>query len=177
MGNAEKYAENKSNLWINIVSIVIPLVVAVLLGIQNKLYLGEWTKVLPHFIGTINSLTAVVLIAGFVFIKQNKVKLHRFSMISAFSLGGLFLVIYVLYHLTNPAKRYEGEGFARYIYFFALITHIALSLVVLPFVLRAMYFALTNQFERHKKVVKFAYPIWLYVAITGVIVYLLAYQL
>lgn len=108
---------------------------------------------------------------------RNKVHLHRAAMTVAFALGALFLVCYITYHISNPANKFTGEGFIRYVYFFILISHIGLSLVVLPMVLRAMYFAVTAQFDRHKKIVRFAYPIWLYVSTTGVIVYLLLYQL
>ena len=98
-------------------------------------------------------------------------------MTASFGLGGLFLVCYVLYHLTNPSNKFNGEGFVRYVYFLTLITHIGFSLVVLPLVLRAMYYAATKQFAAHKKIVRFAYPIWLYVSVTGVLVYLFVYQL
>jgi putative membrane protein len=168
---------DKSIIWINLLSIVVPIAVAVLLALPTKLDLGAWTKNLSHIIGVINSLTTVLLVAGLIFIRQNKINLHRAAMTGAFSLGALFLVCYVTYHLTNPANRYTGAGFSRYIYFFFLITHVALSLVVLPLVLRAMFFAVTNRFERHKRIVKYAYPIWLYVSATGVIVYLMLYHL
>ena len=169
--------ESKSKLLINTISIVIPLVVAVMFGLTNKLSLGDWTKILPHFIGGINFLTTLVLIAGFVFIKQRKIELHRIAMTTAFVLGGLFLICYVTYHISNPANKFSGEGSVRYVYFFFLITHIGFSLIVLPLVLRAMFFAVSRQFSRHKNLVKYAYPIWLYVSTTGVIVYLLLYQL
>ena len=94
----------------------------------------------------------------------------------SFGLGGLFLICYVLYHLTNPEKKFVGIGFIRYIYFFTLITHIGFSLVVLPLVLRAMYFAANKKFAAHKKIARVAYPIWLYVSVTGVMVYLMVYQ-
>jgi putative membrane protein len=168
---------DKSIFWINLLSIVVPIVVAVLLGLPAKLDLGAWTKSLSHIIGAINSLTTVLLVAGLIFIRQNKINLHRAAMIGAFSLGALFLVCYVTYHLTNPANRYNGEGFSRYVYFFFLITHVLLSLVVLPLVLRAMFFAVTNRFDRHKRIVRYAYPIWLYVSASGVIVYLMLYHL
>lgn len=177
MATAAAHAENKSNLVINTISIVVPLAVAVMFGFSNKLSLGEWTKSLPHFIGAINSLTTLALIAGFVFIKQKKINFHRIAMSAAFLLGGLFLVCYVTYHVSNPANKFNGEGTIRYIYFFFLITHVGLSLVVLPLVLRAMFYAVTRQFVRHKNLVRYAYPIWLYVSATGVIVYLMLYQL
>lgn len=175
--NVTVLEEKRSKIFINTISIVVPIVVAILLGIQNKLELGEWTRSLPHVIGTINSLTTIALILGLVFIKLKKIEAHRWMMTTSFALGGLFLVCYVLYHLTNPANKFNGEGFVRYIYFFTLITHIGLSLIVLPLVLRAMFYAVTKQFANHKKIVRFAYPIWLYVSFTGVMVYLFVYQL
>jgi len=177
MSTAVSQTETKSKLLINIISIVVPLLVAVMFGFTNKFDLGDWTKVLPHFIGGINFLTTLSLIAGFVFIKRGKIDLHRMAMTTAFALGGLFLICYVTYHISNPANKFNGEGNVRYIYFFFLITHIGFSLIVLPLVLRAMFFAVTGQFVRHKNLVKYAYPIWLYVSATGVIVYLLLYQL
>ena len=169
--------QKKSTLLINIISIAVPVVVAVLLGLPSKLQLGEWTKTLPHIIGLLNSLTTLTLISGLVFIKLKKISLHQTMMTTSFALGGLFLVCYVLYHLTNPANKFNGEGFIWYVYIFTLISHIGLSLVVLPLVLRAMFYAATKQFAAHKKIVRFAYPIWLYVSITGVMVYLFVYQL
>ena len=167
----------KSKLLINVISITIPVAVALMLAFPDKLNLGEWTKILPHFIGGINSLTTVVLIAGLFFIKQNNVNLHRAAMTTAFVLGGLFLICYVAYHISNPANKFNGAGSIRYIYFFFLITHVGLSMIVLPLVLRAMFYAVTGQFVLHKNIVRFAYPIWLYVSTTGVIVYLMLYQL
>ena len=169
--------EKSSLLFINIVSVIVPVFVAVMLSFPNKLNLGEWTKNLSHAIGIINSVTTVVLLFGLIFIKQSKINLHRIAMTTAFVLGILFLVCYIAYHISNPANRFSGEGNARYIYFFFLITHIGLSLIVLPLVLRAMFFALIGQFARHKSIVRYAYPIWLYVSATGVIVYFMLYHL
>lgn len=169
--------EKRSMLFINTVSVVVPLVVAIMLAFPDGLDTGGTTKFLSHAIGIINSLTTVALIAGIVFIKQQKIGLHRAAMTTAFALGAVFLVCYVTYHLTNPANRFNGTGNIRYVYFFILITHIALSLVVLPLVLRAMYFAVTNQFDLHRRIVKYAYPIWLYVSASGVAVYLMLYHL
>ena len=163
--------------FINTLSIVVPIFVVFMLSFPNKLNLGDWTKNLSHAIGIINSLTTIVLLFGLVFIKQSKVHLHRIAMTTAFALGGLFLVCYITYHISNPANKFYGEGFSRYIYFFFLISHIGLSLIVLPLVLRAMFFAVTKQFARHKKIVRYAYPIWLYVSASGVIVYFMLYQL
>lgn len=169
--------EKQSMLLINFLSVIIPLAVAVMLSFPNRLDLGVWTKSLAHVIGGINTLTTLLLIAGLIYIKQRKIDRHRAAMTGAFALGCLFLACYVAYHISNPANRFSGEGTVRYVYFFILITHIALSLVVLPLVLRAMYYAVTGQISRHKSIVRYAYPIWLYVSASGVIVYLMLYHL
>ncbi|GAB3267640.1 hypothetical protein GCM10027347_36670 [Larkinella harenae] len=161
----------KYNRLINVLAIVIPVVVALLLGIRQKIDLGVWTTYLPHINAIINSATAALLLLGFYFIKQRNINAHRNVMLTAFTLGFLFLVSYVLYHLSNDSTPFGGEGLIRPVYYFLLVSHIALSIVVVWFVLRAVYFALSGQIARHKSVVRWAYPIWLYVSITGVIVY------
>lgn len=163
----------KYNRLINVLAVAIPLVVAVLLGIRQKVDLGTWTKVLPHINAVINSLTAILLVIGFFFIQNKNIVAHRRTMAAAFVLGSLFLVSYVLYHLSNESTPFGGEGLIRPIYYFLLISHIVLSVVVVWFVLRAVYFAYSNQISEHKKAVRWAFPIWLYVSITGVVVYLL----
>jgi putative membrane protein len=164
----------KYNQLINIVAVVIPLVVGILLNPRiPKLEMGEWTKMLPHFNGLINSLTSVSLLIGFYFIRQKNIVTHRLMMTISFALGTIFLVSYVLYHLSNESTSFGGEGIIRPIYYFLLISHITLSIGVVWFVLRAIYFAMSNQIDLHKKVVRWAFPIWLYVSITGVIVYLM----
>lgn len=163
----------KYNRLINVLAVAIPLVVAVLLGIRQKVDLGTWTKVLPHINAVINSLTAILLMIGFFFIQNKNIAAHRRTMTAAFVLGSLFLVSYVLYHLSNESTPFGGEGLIRPIYYFLLISHIVLSVVVVWFVLRAIYFAYSNQISEHKKAVRWAFPIWLYVSITGVVVYLL----
>ena len=169
--------DKRSRFWINAISVVVPLLVVFLLALPNKLQLGDWTKNLAHVIGFVNSATTVALILGFIFIKKGKIQAHRLMMLISFALGGVFLVCYVAYHVSNPANRFAGEGTVRYVYLFLLATHILLSLVVLPLVLRAMFYALTRNFERHKRIVRFAYPIWLYVSVTGVAVYFMLYHL
>jgi putative membrane protein len=166
--------DKKYNRIINIIAVAIPVVVAILLNPRiPKVDLGEWTQMLPHLNGVINSLTTLALLAGFYFIKQNNIAMHRLAMTIAFGLGAIFLVSYVLYHLSNDSTPFGGEGIIRPIYYFLLISHITLSIGVVWFVLRALYFALSNQIDLHRKVVKWAFPIWLYVSITGVVVYLM----
>ena len=165
--------EKRATLVVNVLSIAIPLVVAILLGIRTKVELGAWTKVLPHIIGAINSLTSLLLVLGLISQKMGKIRWHRLAMTSAFALGGVFLICYVTYHLSNPSTKFGGSGALRTAYYALLLSHIGLSLVVLPLVLRAFLFALTNQIARHRRIAKFAYPIWLYVSTTGVLVYLM----
>lgn len=164
----------KFNQWINSIAVAIPVVVAILLNPSiPKVNLGEWTKALPHVNGFINSFTTVTLLAGYYFIKNKNIAAHRIMMTISFCLGGIFLISYVLYHLSNQSTAFGGEGLIRPVYYFLLISHITLSIGVVWFVLRAIYFAFSNQIELHKKAVKWAFPIWLYVSITGVIVYVM----
>jgi len=166
--------DKKYNKVINIIAVAIPLVVAVLLNPRiPKIELGEWTKALPHINGLINTLTTVSLLLGYYFIKKKNIAAHRQMMTVSFILGSLFLVSYVLYHLSNESTSFGGTGLIWPIYYFLLVTHITLSIGVVWFVLRAIYFALSNQIDLHKKVVKWAFPIWLYVSVTGVVVYLM----
>jgi len=158
---------------INFLSIAIPVAVALLIGIRTKFDLGSWTKILPHVIGFINSLTAMALLLGLYFIKKKDINAHRKTMYVAFTLGSVFLVTYILYHISNPSTSYGGVGFVKYIYYSLLISHIGLSILVVRYVLLALYFALSNQIIEHKKIVKIAYPVWLYVSVTGVVVYLM----
>lgn len=157
-----------------VLSIAIPLLVALLLGIRIKFDFGVWTKVLPHVIGVVNTITACLLILGLIFIKNKQFKYHENAMTASFISGSLFLLLYVLYHLTNQSTPFGGQGsIVRFTYYFLLISHIILSIAVVPLVLRALFYGLTNQVDLHRKIVKFAFPIWLYVSITGVIVYLM----
>jgi putative membrane protein len=158
---------------INVVSVAIPVVVAILLGIRQKIDLGVWTKLLPHVIASINTLTSILLVYGLYLIKQKKIEQHRKIMTFAFLLGGAFLVCYVLYHLTNPSTSFGGGGGVKYFYYFILISHILLSLLVLPLVLRAYFFAWTGEYKLHRKITRYAFPIWLYVSVSGVIAYLM----
>ena len=165
----------KNNLVkiITIVSVIIPLAVAVLLFMPSKIELfGDWTYQLPHFNAVINSLTALFLVISFYMIKYKKnVSMHQLFNTMAFILGGIFLVSYIIYHSSVESTRYIGDS--KGIYYFFLISHILLSIVVVPFVLFAFYYSLSDQIKKHKKVVKYTFPIWLYVSVSGVIVYLM----
>jgi putative membrane protein len=158
---------------IAIISVAVPLVVAALLLMPVKLRAGQWVYYLPHVNAIINSITALVLVAGFIFIRQKNVQRHQLAMTSAFALGGLFLISYVIYHSTVPSTSYGHEGTIRYVYYFFLISHILLSIVVVPLVLMAIYYAFTQRFYQHRRIVRFTFPVWLYVSVSGVIVYLM----
>jgi putative membrane protein len=165
--------QKKYDGLIKVLAIAVPLLVALLFGIRTKVDLGIWTKLLPHLNGLLNSLTSIFLVMGYIFIKNKNIRMHRMAMLGAFALGSLFLVSYVLYHLTNPSTSFGGVGFIKLVYYVLLITHVLLAAVVVPFVLYAVYYALSGQIERHQRVVKWTLPIWLYVSVTGVIVYLM----
>jgi putative membrane protein len=151
-------------------SVVLPLAVAALFGIKIP---GYDFSFLPPIYATINGITAVLLIAAVVAIKKKNRALHELLMKICIACSAAFLIMYVLYHMTSDSTSYGGEGIWRGIYFFILITHILLSVVVVPFVLFTFSRALSGNFERHKALAKFTFPIWLYVALTGVIVYLM----
>ncbi len=158
-----------------IISILIPVVVAVLLFMPKGEPgpAGSWIYSLPFYNAIINTLTSVVLIMGFYFVKNGNVQFHKASMISAFLLGAVFLVFYIIYHSNAESTKFGGEGTIRMVYFFFLISHILLAFLVVPLVLSAIYFAVTQKIERHRKIVKFTFPVWLYVSVTGVIVYMM----
>lgn len=167
--------ELKYRKWILILSIAIPLVVAILFGIKLKDF-GinvEPLTFLPPIYASINGFTAVVLVAAVIAIKNGKRKLHENLMKTAISCSVLFLGMYVAYHMTADSTKFGGEGTIKYIYFFILLTHIVLSIVVIPFVLITYVRALAQRFDKHKKLARITFPLWLYVAVTGVIVYLM----
>ncbi|RUT70900.1 DUF420 domain-containing protein [Flavobacterium cupreum] len=167
--------EKKFSKFIIAVSIVIPLVVAILFGVKLK-DLGiqvEPLSFLPPIYATTNGITAVVLVWAVLAIKNGKRKLHERLMTFAIALSVAFLVMYVAYHMTSDSTKFGGEGVIRYVYFFILITHILLSIAIIPLVLISYVRALSESFDRHKKIAKITFPLWLYVAITGVVVYLM----
>lgn len=163
--------EKKYNKWIVVLSIIIPLVVAILFGV--KIPNVEPLSFLPPIYASINAVTALVLVMAFIAIQNKKIQLHKRLMTFAIVLSLLFLIMYVAYHMTSDSTKYGGEGILKYMYYFILITHIIMSILVIPFVLITYVRAITNNIERHKKIAKITFPLWLYVAITGVVVYIM----
>jgi len=158
----------KYNKIIVVLSIAIPLVVAVLFGVKLDIELPVFLP--PIYAGT-NAVTAVILIVALWAIKMKNIELHKRLMTTAIVFSVLFLIMYVLYHMTSDSTSYGGEGVVKYIYYLILISHILLSITVIPFVLITYVRAITNDIERHKKIAKITWPLWLYVTISGVIVY------
>jgi putative membrane protein len=131
----------------------------------------------PHIFArinaVINSSVAVLLILGLVFVKQRQYTRHRNTMMAAIVLSALFLVSYILHHLLTIDTHFGGEGDIKYFYFPLLITHIILAASILPFILLTSYRALSGDYSQHKRIARITYPIWLYVSVSGVLVYLL----
>lgn len=159
---------------ITILSIVVPLLVAALILFPQtfKLDLGINRGTLPAFHAIINGTTAVLLMVGLALIRLKKYAAHKAVMLSAFSLSAIFLLSYVISKLNADEIKFGGDDSIRMLYFFVLITHIILSIAVLPLAMLAIFRGLTNDVAKHKRIVRWTFPIWLYVAITGVLVYL-----
>jgi putative membrane protein len=182
------------NILIWVISIVVPLLVTLLLFakwdydklifdlripnyepivILENLPIAKPLTFLPPIYATINGLTAITLVIAVYYIKRGKRKIHENLIKVCIALSLSFLVMYVAYHLTSDPTSFGGSGAIAYLYFFILISHILLSIVVIPLVLISYLKASQSDFVSHKKIAKITFPIWLYVAVTGVIVYLM----
>lgn len=184
------YQKNNKQILriITIISIAVPLLVVVLLFLPYKFSLPrEVVRLLPQLNAFFNTLTSFLLIGALIAVKKGKIVLHKKMMLAAVGLGALFLISYVTYHASAPSTKYgdvngdmvvdavEKAAIASSsgIYYFVLLSHILLAAIVLPFVLMAVYFGLSGKLAGHKKIVRWAFPIWLYVSVTGVVVYLM----
>jgi len=180
--------EKSLTLPIIIVSIAIPLAVAFLILIpQAKIDFGFNTKALPLFHAILNSTTAILLLASLYFIKNRWIRAHKTANLTAVVLSSIFLISYVIYHASNPSVRYgdidhngilsDSEklqaGSLRYLYYFILSSHIILSGIIIPFVLFTLQRAFQEKFDKHKKLARITWPLWFYVAVTGVVVYVM----
>ena len=132
---------------------------------------------LPHLNAALNSLSFLLLLAGFYFIRRGSVAAHRYSMTGALGVSVLFLVSYVTYHYSYGSVKFTGTGLVRPVYFTILITHIILAAVIVPLVVVTLRLALRGEYARHRRVARWTYPLWLYVSVTGVVVYLMLYRL
>jgi putative membrane protein len=167
--------EKKYKKIITALSVVIPIAVAALFAV-NLRSLGfdvAPLKFLPPMYAAINAVTAILLVCALVAIKKGNKRLHEKLNTSAIACSLLFLFMYIAYHMTSDSTTFGGEGIIKYVYYFILITHIILSVIVIPFVLLTYMKAKLGIFQEHKKIARKTFPIWLYVAVTGVIVYLM----
>ena len=153
------------------VSVLVPVVVAILFTV--RIPDAEPLTFLPPIYAGINALTSLLLIAALYFIKNGQRKIHEVLMKVCIGLSLIFLVMYIAYHMTTDPTPFGGEGVIKYVYYFILISHILLSIIVIPLVLTSYTRAITSEFISHKKISKITFPVWLYVAVTGVIVYLM----
>ena len=182
-------SEKKYNKWVVVLSVIIPVVVAILFGV-NLREMGfdvQPLTFLPPIYACINALTALVLVIAFIAIQNKNITLHKRLMKFAILLSITFLVMYVAYHMTSDSTKYgdlnhdgilddleKGAlGVMRYVYYIILLTHVLMSVIVIPFVLITYIRAITNNIERHKKIAKITFPLWFYVAVTGVVVYIM----
>lgn len=169
--------KEKDSLFVPLIialSIIIPIAVALLMLFPETLHIESGNidfSSLPFFHAILNGSTALLLLTGFVLIKNKNTKGHKISMMTAFVFSSIFLISYVVSKLTNDPVPFKGDGTIRVFYFFILISHIILSVPVLPLALFSIYRGLTGEIQKHKKIVKWTFPIWMYVAITGVMVY------
>ena len=178
MFNSINKMKKQDSLFVPLIislSVIIPIAVALLMLFPDVFHIESESidfSSLPFFHAILNGSTAVLLFTGFILIKNKKANFHKAAMLSAFALSAVFLVSYVISKLTNNPVPFGGEGMIRYVYFFILISHILLSVLVLPLAMFSIYRGITGEFEKHKSIVKYTFPIWMYVAITGVLVYI-----
>ncbi len=132
---------------------------------------------LPALNATLNATAALLLLAGFVFIRRRQIQAHRFCMLSAFGVSILFLIFYLIYHYHVGDVRFQGTGWIRPVYFTMLISHIALALVVVPLAIVTLRRGLASRFDPHRRIARWTWPIWMYVSVTGVLVYVMVYHI
>ena len=186
--------ENKYGIWIKIISVIIPAVVALLLFLKwngdklvfdlrspnfdpiiliENLPIAKPLYFLPPIYAVINLVTAILLVLALFAIKVKKIQIHQRLMQTCIALSLIFLVMYIAYHITTDPTTFKGTGYIKALYFFVLISHIILSIILIPLVLISYVRAFQMEFPEHKKISKITFPIWLYVAVTGVIVYIM----
>ena len=171
MSEKENEKVKKYTPWVWTLSIAIPVVVAILFLI--KIPNVEPLTFLPPVYAFINAITAVFLTIAYIAIKRKKIILHERLMKISIGLSVIFLVMYVAYHMTSDPTPYGGEGIIRSVYYFILISHVILSIGIIPLVLVTYVRAISKLFADHKEIARYTFPIWMYIAVTGVIVYLM----
>jgi len=166
-----KKNDTRARVLIITVSLIVFTAIVILSRTKLNVILGFDEHIFAKINAVINSTVSILLIAGLITVKNKRYLLHKRIMLSAMLLSCLFLISYICHHLFAGETKFGGQGTIRYIYYFILGTHIVLAGIILPFILFTAYRALTGEWIRHKKLAKITWPIWLYVAITGVLVY------
>lgn len=170
----QSMSESSLSIIVYSLTIVVILLVSFMLYFPQVLAVGSMdVSGLPKFNAFLNASCSILLLLGFSFIKKKNIKAHRVVMLSAFTLSVLFLLSYVLYHSQAPATHFGGEGMIKYLYFTILTTHIILAAAIVPLALFTLLRAWRGEFSKHKAIARWTFPIWLYVTVTGVIVYLM----
>lgn len=168
-----KKNDKQARLLIITVSLVVFLLVALTSKFKLNIDLGFDAHLFAAFNAVVNSTVTLLLITAYVAVRKKNFELHKKLMLAAIILSLLFLLSYVAHHLFAGETKYGGEGTLRYVYYFILITHIPLAAIIMPFILFTAYQSLTGEYKKHKKLARYTFPLWLYVSITGVLVYLL----
>lgn len=132
---------------------------------------------LPAFNAGLNATSAVLLVLGYLFVRRHHINAHRAAMGAAFITSTIFLISYLIYHAQVGSVRFQGQGPIRILYFAILISHTILAVVIVPMILRTLYLAVKKRFAEHRRIARWALPLWLYVSVTGVTVYLMLYRL
>ena len=158
-------------------SVVVLGVGAVLLGQQEAVRRHDDGSTLPAVNAFLNGASALLLTAGYFFIRQKKVTAHKICMLTAFGVSSLFLVSYLIYHYQVGSVPFSGTGMIRAVYFPLLISHITLAALIVPLALVTIYRAFSAEFEKHARIARWTLPLWLYVSVTGVVVYWMLYRL
>lgn len=172
--NSQSFKEKSFIIPVAVISIAVPAVVVFLFYLTPpRVDVGFNLNLLPAFHASLNFATAVLLIAGRYFILNKNMMAHKYAMITAFILSAIFLLSYVIYHTLTEPTAYGGTGIIKVIYLIILITHIILAALILPLILLTMIRALQEHFDKHKVLARFTWPLWLYVAVSGVLVYLM----
>ena len=152
-------------------SVVIASFLIWLIYFKGRVAAPDWVATLPAANATFNSLSAICLVFGYLNIRRRNRAVHKRFMLSATVFSALFLISYITYHFFHGDTRFPGQGLIRPVYFFILITHIGLSMVALPLILGTLWYSLRGQFQFHRRIARWTFPIWLYVSVTGVVVF------
>ncbi|HEX8774945.1 MAG TPA: DUF420 domain-containing protein [Pyrinomonadaceae bacterium] len=172
VGNKEETSNRAILVWSSLIgALVIGFLLWLIYVKESPDRLTASGSMLPALNALLNALSACSLVAGFVSIKRGRVNTHRALMFGALFFSALFLISYIAYHSTHGDTPFQGTGMIRPVYFFILISHILLTAIALPIILATLFFALTGRFASHRRIARFTFPAWLYISVTGVLIF------